>query len=429
MQSDPASAEPADDQQYLEAITSCGEQRSLVVSQPIYSATGIKLLERGAKFDRRVLDRLFGHTLRDPIDRCVASDEAVRHSDLVARARELVAATPLLAHFQTELAARSNRLWSALADCPLPPAVAMRLTVARDSSVALYEHSLRAAFTALFIGVCAKYSERDLQMLATAALLHDIGMLHVDPHLFDGARPLDAAGRRSLQAHPVTGELIAQREPLLNRAIAAAIAQHHERLDGTGYPRGLAGEAIEKFARVLMLVEVVLALAEHPADRPERQLSLVLRLNHRSFDGRLSDIVLAALPRLPPDESPAAASWSECRRALELLDAWTRLCAANPPAADDPASAFIAARIGRLRRWLADAGVGDPDAAALAAEEVAVVSAEVAALAHEAHWHARQIALDALGQWPRLATREGETASGAAEQWICQALTAREATP
>jgi hypothetical protein len=111
------------------------------------------------------------------------------------------------------------------------------------------------------------------------------------------------------------------------------------------------------------------------------------------------------------------------------LDAWTRLCAANPPAADDPASAFIAARIGRLRRWLADAGVGDPDAAALAAEEVAVVNAEVAALAHEAHWHARQIALDALGQWPRLAPREGETAAGAAEQWVCQALTAREVTP
>jgi len=394
--STPAPAEPDDDAQYLKAIASCGDRRSLVVSQPIYSATGIKLLDRGAKVDSRILDRLFGHRLADRIDRCVASDEAVQHKDLVGGARELVAATPLLSHFETSLGAQSGRIWSALTACPLPPAIAMRLTVARDTALALYEHSLRAAFVALFVGTRAHFSDGDLQLLAIASLLHDIGMMYADPSLYEAERPLEIAGRRSLYAHPVTGHLIAQREPSLSPAVATAIAQHHERLDGTGYPRGLAGESIGKLARVLMLVEVVLAMLEHDREQPDLQLSLVLRLNHRSFDSKLSEIVLAALRRLSTGEGDGCVGCPEYQQIADLIEAWPTLCRSLPPPVDDPATGFIEARIGRLRRWLADAGLGDPEAAALAAREEPMVVAEMAALAREALWNVRQIAYDAL---------------------------------
>ena len=178
-----APAETDDGARYLTAIASCGDKRSLVVSQSIYSSNGVKLLDTGAKIDSRILDRLFGHTLAEPIDRCVAAEDAVRHKDLVARTRELVAVAPLLAHFESSLAEQSKRLWSALGACPLPPAIAIRLTVARDTAPVVYEHSLRAAFLALFIGSAARFSEGDLQLLATAALLHDIGMMHSDPAL------------------------------------------------------------------------------------------------------------------------------------------------------------------------------------------------------------------------------------------------------
>ena len=97
---------------YLKAVAACGDRRSLVVSQPIYSSTGVKLLDTGARIDSRILDRLFGHTLAEPIDRCVASEDAVRHKDLVARAGELVAATPSLAHFDASLKAQSKRALS-----------------------------------------------------------------------------------------------------------------------------------------------------------------------------------------------------------------------------------------------------------------------------------------------------------------------------
>jgi HD-GYP domain-containing protein (c-di-GMP phosphodiesterase class II) len=418
----PTPVEPADDAQYLKAVASCGDKRSLVVSQPIYSATGIKLLETGAKVDSRILERLFGHKLAESIDRSVTSEDAVRPKDLVARVRELVAAAPLLAHFDASLQAQSSRLWSTIAAAPLPPAIAIRLTVARDTAAQLYEHSLKAVFVALFIGTRARFSERDLQVLATAALLHDIGMMHADPSLYDAEKPLDSAGRRNLHAHPVVGQLIAQRETALSPAVATAIVQHHERLDGSGYPRGLAGEAIGKCGRVLMLVEIVLAMLERQGEHPELGLSLILRLNRRSFDAGLAAVVLAALPRLALTEGEASGQCIEYQRVAELIDAWPKLCGSMPPAAGDPAAEFISARIGRLRRELAEGGFGNPQAAALAAHSEPVVYAEMAALAREALWHARQIAYEARQRWPELAVSVEGASPAAAREWVAMGL-------
>jgi putative nucleotidyltransferase with HDIG domain len=424
-----ALAEPdQDDARYLKAIASCGDKRSLVVAQPIYSSNGIKLLDTGARIDSRILDRLFGHKLAEPIDACLASEDAVRHKDLVARAGELVAAAPSLAQFDANLKAQSKRIWSALGACPLPPAIAIRLTVARDTAPTLYEHSLRAAFLALFIGTLARFSDRDLQVLATAALLHDIGMMHADPTLYEEEKPLAVAARRNLFAHPLTGQVIAQRERLLSPVIAAAVAQHHERLDGTGYPRGLQGEAIGKFGRVLMLVEVVLATLEHEREAPQFQLSLILRLNHRSFDAELSRLVLAALPLLTQGEGEMPGECSACKQVAALISAWPDLCRQMPPSANDPATTHINARMERLRRWLADAGFSDPEAAALAADGEPMICVELVALAREALWHIRQIAYDALHRWPELQTQEGASAPSAAALWIASALSVGRTT-
>jgi hypothetical protein len=423
----PTQAATDDDARYLKAVAECGDRRALVVSQPIYSSNGIKLLDTGAKIDSRVLDRLFGHSLAEPIDHCVTAEDAVQHKDLVARARELVAAMPLLAHFDAGLQGRSQRVWSALGSCPLPPAIATRLTVARDTAATLFEHALRGAFLALFVGAAARFSERDLQLLATGALLHDLGMMHADPALYQTEGPLDVAARRSLFAHPLTAEMIAKRERLLSPVIAAAVAQHHERLDGTGYPRGLEGEAIGKLGRVLMLVEVMLAIFEH-VEQPALQLSLVLRLNHRSFDRTLSTFVLAALPRLSLGEGVTAGVCPEYERVSALIDAWAPTQGATPGPDDGPV-AFIDARVRRLRRWLADAGLGDSKAASAAAAEDPAVFAEMAGLAREALWQVRQIAYDAQQRWPLLAEATQPAEPSAAYAWVARARAPERLTP
>lgn len=158
------------------------------------------------------------------------------------------------------------------------------------------------------------------------------------------------------------------------------------------------------------------------------RLSSILRVNHRSFDPKLSELVLAALPRLALNEGEMPGQCSEYEQVAALIDAWPQLCRQMPAPADDAATAFIDARIARLRRWLADAGLGDPQAAALAASEDSVVCAEMAALAREGLWHLRQIAYDALHRWPELQTDDGKAASSAVGQWVAAGLSVARGT-
>jgi hypothetical protein len=385
--------EAADKGHYLRALAACSDKPRLVVSQPIDSVTGVRLLDAGTRVDLQAIAVLAGHALAAPMDRCICAEVSVTHEDLLELAREQLTAVPILGHFAAGLGAELNRIWAALAACPLPPVLATRLAVARDTAGGLYKHAVRAALVALFIGVWAKVDQSELQSLATAALLHDLGMLDLDPAFLQDERPLSALGRSRLQRHPLIAARIAHGEASLDESIATGIAQHHERLDGSGYPYGLHGAQISPIARVLMLAEIVLAFLEPPYADPALQLSMTLRANHRSLDPQLSQLLLAALPTL--SSAGGLMNRSELRRAGAVLAAWRRASAATP-VHEAAQFQFVNERMRRVDRLVAEASIRDETESAGAAD----VCADIAALGREALWHARQIALDAMHRFP-----------------------------
>jgi hypothetical protein len=127
-------------------------------------------------------------------------------------------------------------------------------------------------------------------------------------------------------------------------------------------------------------------------------------------------------------EGEAPGDCLEYQRVAELIDAWPKLRESMPPAAGDAAAQFIDARIGRLRRGLADSGFGDPQAAALASNDEPMVCAEMAAISREALWHASQIAYEALHRWPELALKAEGAAPAAARDWVAMGLKSQATT-
>lgn len=413
---------PEDDAHYLKAVAEVGDARRLAVTRPIYAANGIKLLEAGAALTSRTLTRLVGHRLAAPIENSVAAEGTLRAADVVTRARELAEAHPLLGQLIGPKA-HSASIRARLTDAPLPSSVLFRLTVAREKYGDLYDHSVRAAVVALATGVRARLGDRELELLATAALMHDLGMLHADPARFENDRPLDTAARRQLRAHPLTGMLIAQRESQLNPAIARAILQHHERLDRSGYPSAPAPEQISRLARILMLVELVLAMVEHRPHLPELQLSLILRANHRGFDRELANILLAALPRVKGDEStPSTGNEGAAGRLAHQLADWEQLKTRPMAGPEQDMRQFVEGRLIRLRRFLTEAGI-DPATEVSASSVLGddwSAQAELNGLMAEALWHVRQTACEAQLQWPHLAAEDGADAQESAPAALCR---------
>jgi diguanylate cyclase (GGDEF)-like protein len=111
-----------------------------------------------------------------------------------------------------------------------------------------------------------RLEEDHVRAVKTAALLHDIGNLAVPEHILSKPGALTDEEFRRLQVHPRVGADIVGAVPF-PYAVAPLILSHHEHWDGSGYPSGLAGEAIPIGARILTVVDFFSALL---ADRPYR---------------------------------------------------------------------------------------------------------------------------------------------------------------
>ena len=155
-------------------------------------------------------------------------------------------------------------------------------------------HSDRVARYALALGVrlgCDKEPAR-LEHLIAAAFLHDVGIIGVPDGVIQKEGGFLAHEMQLMREHAVIGErlLDAAGMPLL----AKWVRHHHERVDGTGYPDGLAGEAIPFESRLIAVVESLEAMTAARYDRPRHGSALDELESHKGsqFDPDITDALL-----------------------------------------------------------------------------------------------------------------------------------------
>lgn len=127
-------------------------------------------------------------------------------------------------------------------------------------------HSQRVADYACSLGEAAGIGTEQLQLLRTAAALHDIGKVALNESILDKPKQLTRNERNKVRDHPAMGERIL--EPLaFLKPLQPLIRHHHERADGTGYPDRLRGEEIPRLARILAIADAYDAMT---SQRPYR---------------------------------------------------------------------------------------------------------------------------------------------------------------
>ena len=132
--------------------------------------------------------------------------------------------------------------------------------------------------------------------LRVAGLLHDIGKIHVPAEILANPGRLSEPEINLLRTHPGVGfELL--KGISFEWPVAEIVLQHHERMNGSGYPRGLSGEQILLEARVLGVADVVEALSSHRPYRPalglDFALNAVFTQRGEEYDARVVDVCLS----------------------------------------------------------------------------------------------------------------------------------------
>jgi putative nucleotidyltransferase with HDIG domain len=196
-------------------------------------------------------------------------------------------------------------VYSALAD-----ALAEALD-AREHETAM--HSKRVACHTMVLARRFTADDMMLQQVYWGALLHDIGKIGIPDNILLKSGPLDAGEWQVMRTHPEVGHRILSSVPYMETA-AEIVLSHEERYDGSGYPRGLRGEAIPLWARLFAVIDTLDAMT---SDRPYR--------TGLSFDDAMAEIVRMTGTQFDPRAVEAFVAEQQILREM------VRLKCANPP--------------------------------------------------------------------------------------------------
>jgi len=126
----------------------------------------------------------------------------------------------------------------------------------QDKEEYTYRHSIAVGVLSGLLGTWLGYSRPDVLKLITAALLHDIGKMLVPEHILNKPEKLTDHELRVMRHHTVLGyELLKETVGISHRQALVAL-QHHERLDGSGYPLGIGQDKIDEFSRIVAIADV-----------------------------------------------------------------------------------------------------------------------------------------------------------------------------
>ena len=347
--------------------------------------------------------------------------DSVSSATIRATAEQILEDVPFFARMAPTARMR-QQLLDCLENIPLPAAMAAELAMAQDQHQEVFLQLVRAALVATWLARTPALTRCDPAMAATAGLLHDIGMLHVDPKILEPDNALTRKQRRQLYTHPLVSASLAGRDGVYPAEVVRAVAEHQECLDGSGYPRGLAGDGISPLGKLLSLAQVVAAMFAPGRSSPEMRLSVLLRMTWHRYDNTMAMQVLSLLKphldvmsaelQLLDDPIGHLCTIDQLLRQWPLpLGPSARLTSARTQALET-----LAGHAAQMQRVLAGVGAVPEQLRLLApdAQDDALLG-ELTLLTREACWQLSTLALQCRRRW-QLEARE--TFPPVLQQWL-----------
>jgi putative nucleotidyltransferase with HDIG domain len=141
-------------------------------------------------------------------------------------------------------------------------------------------HCLNVAKLAMFLARELGLPKAEIEQIGVCGLLHDIGMMKVKDEVFTKHAALDQEEWEQVKGHPVEGALLLTKEVVLRDVVARVALEHHEKPDGSGYPKGKKKEEIHLYARLINVVDTYGAMVSPRAHRlpllPHQAMKVVM---------------------------------------------------------------------------------------------------------------------------------------------------------
>jgi HD-GYP domain-containing protein (c-di-GMP phosphodiesterase class II) len=155
-----------------------------------------------------------------------------------------------------------------------------------------FQHTVQIGILAAVLGQWLGMDEHESNKLAIAGTLHDIGKCRIPLKILNKPGPLSEEEFDLMKLHSIYGYKILSRSGGYDNDILQAVLQHHERMDGSGYPDGIKKEDINYFAKIIAVVDIYHAMTTTRVYRKKKCPYIVLEHLKKSINGLDSGIVL-----------------------------------------------------------------------------------------------------------------------------------------
>jgi len=151
----------------------------------------------------------------------------------------------------------------------------------------LLHNSITSALTSYQIAQWTGFPQKDWMQIAFAGLLHDIGNVRIDKAILTKPNSLSAEEKEEMMRHTVLGYQVLKNVSALNEGVKMAALQHHEKVDGTGYPLGIDATKINPYAKIVAIADIFHAMTLNKAYRKAASPYLVLEQIQSDAFGKL----------------------------------------------------------------------------------------------------------------------------------------------
>ena len=228
----------------------------MMITKSIYDENGIKLLGCNKVLTDALISKIenlgyAGVFIYDEYSKYEELEEIIKEEDRIKMVNSL-------RNFNIDqVIFYANKLVDELLD---KQEIQIEFNDLRNYHNSTYEHSVNVAMLAVSCGIGLGLNNSQLSELAVSAMLHDIGKECIPIDILDKPGRLDDNEREMINSHPQFGYDMLKDNVYIASTIRVSVLEHHENYDGTGYPRGLTGNEIFLYARIIHVADVYDAL-------------------------------------------------------------------------------------------------------------------------------------------------------------------------
>lgn len=230
-------------------------QQKFVLGEDIYSVVKGKNVLLFPKCERELnekeMDLLLRHKLDKPIDSYLKPVDAIELTELVAEIDRI--GSSVLAYQLPDFSHAMPMIDTLLSSMKLDSSLLGKISILRESDPKHFDHAILTSFMMTEFGLTNGFKHEELVDGFAAGLFHNIGKLYIEPHMLQLEKNTFES-RIAIASHPVSSFHILKTSKCFSDEMLESVLNHHELLDGSGYPRNLKSNAINLHARLLNVV-------------------------------------------------------------------------------------------------------------------------------------------------------------------------------